>query len=418
MRISVKTNGFTQDSCEALPNSTVGLDIVSRAPYYHTFKGVVKDASCLADAAVENTCWKRTALLSGVQIAVGSLAANLEDVHTVTTTTSATGEFSISVPVTVYSVGLEATVNVSKAGFYRRSEQSKIYTKEETNLGIIYMYPLQQASSSVSGQVVDTQQNLPLSNSFVQLMHLTTRQIIKSVTTGDDGTFTFANVAPATYKLIGNKTGYVSNTFKPVEYNNQGVLIYLSPKMHQVNDLRLVMGWGTAPPAAYDMDLHVEFLVTWDGPAKGRKCSVTWDRTICGDVKYDIDNVRGGQYGTETITLHSVLGFILPTVYTVYVNNYQSIAPTEISGTKVELLSNEGNVFTIHTPPPDTPDLFANPPQDTPFSGKYRPETKYLRMMCIDTRNGKVSARSALEYSSHPPALLDNCDFSDQAAWE
>ena len=50
--------------------------------------------------------------------------------------------------------------------------------------------------------------------------------------------------------------------------------------------------------------------------------------------------------GTETITL----GEMQPTVYTLYVNNYQSLAATELAQVRVDIMGNTGTLMTVREP--------------------------------------------------------------------
>jgi len=377
------------------------IRVKSTSPAKQTWTGVVKDAKCLTelDSNGQNTCWQENMVLSGVALT----ASQAIDGTTASTVTAADGTFSIELPVSVQSVNKVATLDFSKSTYKLNSVRSEMFPGMSTNLQDVYIFPVAAPTSLIKGKVVDTQKNnaLPATVALID----STGSVIQTVTAAaSSGEFTFNSVLSGIYSIKGSATGFMDNTVAEVAYNAEGVLVALSPALEHPGDIRAVLLWGKSGPAPNDMDLHTEFIVTREGASQGSKCSVTWNRLKCSGASYDIDNMQGGQYGTETITL----GEMQPTVYTLYVNNYQSLAATELAQVRVDIMGNTGTLMTVREPQASDTSVYKTPP--SAFDGKYRPESKYLRIACIDTRNPEqVVVRQALQYTKDPPELLTNC---------
>jgi len=113
-------------------------------------------------------------------------------------TTNASGQYTISsVPVGTYSV------TASKSGYTPQTVTGVVVQQNQTTT-VNFSLPPGPTTGTIAGTVKDNSNN-PLSGATVQ-----TTSGGYSTTTAGDGTYTLANVAPATYTVQASKTGYLT----------------------------------------------------------------------------------------------------------------------------------------------------------------------------------------------------------------
>jgi hypothetical protein len=89
--------------------------------------------------------------------------------------------------------------------------------------------------------------------------------------------------------------------------------IPMTPLVEQ-GQIRLVLSWPDSPA---DLDIHSIFLVS-----ARNKCEVFFGKKECLGVDLDVDNLKGGKNGVETITIRELGKYI----YTFTVHRYVDIS--------------------------------------------------------------------------------------------
>jgi hypothetical protein len=85
--------------------------------------------------------------------------------------------------------------------------------------------------------------------------------------------------------------------------------------------LRFVLAWPDAPA---DLDLHAIFKIS-----RLSKCEVFFGKKICGGVDLDVDNLRGGKNGVETITIRDLGQYVYTFAVHRYLDNTNGISKGE-----------------------------------------------------------------------------------------
>lgn len=88
----------------------------------------------------------------------------------------------------------------------------------------------------------------------------------------------------------------------------------------QTGQIRFVLTWPNSPA---DLDIHGLFLVS-----PRNKCEVFFGKRECLGVDLDVDNLKGGKNGVETITIHDLGKY----TYTISVHKYVDISGGISSG--------------------------------------------------------------------------------------
>jgi hypothetical protein len=383
------------------PGTFATLTMVSHAMSYHSLSGVVKDGACLsvADTAGGSSCWKSSYNLAGVTVT----ATQADDATTAYATSNLLGQFYVQLPISVDSLGKKATVTVAKGGFGASSWEETM-TAGQTLMGDVYIFATGSSiASTITGKLIDTQKNEPIVKVDVKLKDLS-GNVVSTKQSGAEGEFSFATTA-GIYNLEASGIGFLPNRLDDIAFNTKDAVLALSPAIEK-NNVRFVLQWGKSPPAASDLDLHVEFIITDEGDSEGDKCSVTWNRRECSGVTYDIDNMQGGQYGTETITLKN----LQKTIYTVYVQNYDESAATELSSVRVDAMNSGGTVLTVTSPPASATSKYQDKTAAA-FTGEYRESSHYLTMICVDNRDDTgIKIVPAVMYTKEPPKMFTTCN--------
>jgi hypothetical protein len=280
--------------------------------------------------------------------------------------------------------------------------------------------------------------------------------VLLATTTTDTetGEFRFENLEPGDYLVSVSSPNFFTVNYTHAAWNAKGVNVNLSPVIAN-NDIRVTMSWGHWPVAPKDMDLHVSFR-----PSADANCNVHFATPSCGYAHQDVDVIVGGQNGAETITIQRAL----PTIYTVYANNYNGdISPgsqgwrgrsqfderdgvtlltqplqsdinegtiyfgmdaslfdavpatgyaTETSGAEVTVYSKEGRLAKTRVPShpedPDSAHYYRDKPA-TAFDGGYRPESRYIRLLCMDFTGPSPKIYKVPQFSSTPPKTMTSC---------
>jgi len=269
--------------------------------------------------------------------------------------------------------------------------------------------------------------------------------ILLKTTTADKqtGEYRFDDLSPGQYTVRASASGFLTANSSHASWNDKGVNLALSPVVHG-DELRVVLTWETYPnPGTKDMDLHMLFR-----PQPKDNCDVHFAWMKCGWSALDVDNVAGGQNGAETITIHKPVS----TVYTIFLdnfngdlnawrgrNNWDATTPledernqahwlgidpaefdfvpasgwaTELSGSTVRVLSKTGELVSIRVPShpedPDSAHYYRDKPA-TAFDGGYRPESRYIRLLCMDFTGPSPKIYKVPQFSSTPPTAMDSC---------
>ncbi|GMU21568.1 MAG: hypothetical protein AMXMBFR13_16610 [Phycisphaerae bacterium] len=152
-------------------------------------------------------------LTPAVSTAVGTFSGTVKDTSnnpisgatvsttpaTATVTTNGSGVYTISnVPVGTYNI------TASQVGYTAQTQTNKTITSGQTTT-VNFNLASGPTTGTISGIIRDTSNN-PLSGALVE-----TTTGGYSTTTAANGTYTLANVNPATYTVRASKTGYVTN---------------------------------------------------------------------------------------------------------------------------------------------------------------------------------------------------------------
>jgi len=299
----------------------------------------------------------------------------------------------------------------------------------------------------IYGKVMDALTNWELEEAVVVLHTQNGDKNSKThtLTTDWEGKFEFGPLAPGVYRLKVTREGYSTVAMQDLQWNTHGLAVVMSPQLTK-SQVRLVMTWSEYPaPGSKDMDIHLMFRPSSDGD-----CDVHWSWMNCGHATLDRDNVKGGQNGAETITIDKPL----KTVYTVYVDNYlgdlnewrdrstygfdtpraseiddgQWMSPeipasafdavplsgwaTELAGTTLTVYDKDRQLIVMKAPShpedPATEQLYRDKPA-TKYDGSYRPEARYVRLLCLDFTGSTPKMYKVPQFSSTPPKMMERC---------
>jgi len=137
----------------------------------------------------------------------------------------------------------------------------------------------------------------------------------------------------------------------------------------------------------------------------GGNCHIYYANMRCGEASLDRDNVRGGQYGGETLTMNDVY----ETIYTVYVHCYSCFRENlalEDSGLTVKTFTAAGQVSEVSLPDPTDVSNYEEYPAAP--DGEYH-GVAYLRLFCIDASVSPPAIHSATAYSMGTPTACTSC---------
>jgi len=153
----------------------------------------------------------------------------------------------------------------------------------------------------VRGSVVSCLDGRPVSGATVDL--LTTPQ---QVMTGTSGTFQFEPISPQSFQLRATAEGFITSTISgslAAGDEEANVTVAICPSTGQPDTLRVVLTWGSGPPAPRDLDSHLR------GPAPnvfvdGQPVDyhVFFGRRNVGFALLDLDDTSFAGPETTTVT--------------------------------------------------------------------------------------------------------------------
>ena len=301
------------------------------------------------------------------------------------------------------------------------------------------------APASITGSVRSATTNSRLSDAVVSLIS-SNGIVVETANTGWSGEFSFSSLVPGIYTVKAVVPDHMVATKTSVPWNEQGIVLMVSPKMESSTSVRFVMTWSSYPKqGTKDMDMHLLFRPTPD-----TDCDVNFMLMKCGYSRLDVDNIQGGQNGAETITIEKPL----KTVYTLFLDNYsgdlktwrgrsqynadtplqaeindaawmwpaipasdfEGVPPsgwaTEMSGAKVSVLHGDGEIISVKVPShpevPGSQELYRDK-SNVPFDGGYRHISRYVRMLCIDFRGAVPRIYKVPQFSASPPVTMASC---------
>jgi hypothetical protein len=236
--------------------------------------------------------------------------------------------------------------------------------------------------------------------------------------------YTFVDVPPGVYTLTCSGVDLFNSSTHVVSNGDDTpdlAQTILTPPALEGNNITAVLTWDASPPIGMtttDLDIHLQFQATGTSLIAGTdgsqvenngNCHVFYQNMECGASTLDRDNVQGGQYGGETISL----GDVYESIYTFYAHCYSCYAENkalEDSGLSVKLFSSLGQIKEIKLPNP-SPDNYNTRPT-TSHDGTYR-GVGYFRLFCIDASVSPPAVHSAVRYYQGTPVKCDSCPCED-----
>lgn len=247
---------------------------------------------------------------TGSGLAGATVTAILGSVVTATSTTSAQGTYSLTLPL-----GTGYRLSVTAAGFTSAGVLGVDVGPTTTNAPAVPLAPSGSLPGTITGTARSATTGLALGAGVAVELRPDVNNLSGTVTaatqTITSGQFLFANVAPGTYTLVARAPGFSNGTATAVSLSGSSSTqdVLLSPTL-AAGAVRIVLTWGNQPP---DLDAHLTY------PAGSGRGWVYFEQAgTCGvdPVCLDVDQQQG--FGPETITISSVS----PGVYRYYVNNF------------------------------------------------------------------------------------------------
>jgi hypothetical protein len=296
-----------------------------------TLRGVVRDG--VTNAGV-----------SGVSLAfVSSTGAALG-----TATTSASGEYSISLPAGA------VTANVSVTGYVSTTLSATIIANSTIQADNVLFAQNVAGTGTMTGRITNALTGGGLPGATLRIRagaNTTTGTVISTVTTGTTGDYTFT-AASGTYTCEISLTGFVTTTFVCVSVGGRTIAnqnASVSPVLSG-SDLRIVLTWGATPS---DLDSHLT------GPTTGTsRFHVYYSTPTTTGVKLDVDDTTS--YGPETITVSQ----FLPGVYRYSVHDFSNRSSTTStvmsnqSNAQVKVFQGSTQIATFNVPSGQTGNLW------------------------------------------------------------
>jgi len=392
-------------------------------------------------------CWDPQYWLKGMQVLLRNPVDNLN----LTTCTDNYGMLKASLPFSRVAYGQKLEVQLNPGSSRRSITPNMTMVHYGTGLaaerflvpmegsmghmGVCVSFPATMSTGTLRGKVVSAMNNRAM-NAKVHLVDVTSHKTIAQANVQKEwperGKFEFKSVPVGLYnvksettdKVGSSNVGYVEA--EKIVLWNQEVTLPMSPAMTG-RGLRVVLGWNESPPAPKDLDLHTVF----SADASGQSCHVYFGRRKCAGAELDVDNVRGGQHGSETITLTEVRR----TVYTFYMHNWHGdvsggSASTESSGAYISVYTSAGRIAETYMPPPYEADSYHGGASVPSYNGQYRDHSKYVHVLCVDARGSSPQVRtialtqpyfipgnSPASHWDHSLIAPDECGLLLRAAW-
>lgn len=179
---------------------------------------------------------------------------------------------------------------------------------------------------AITGRVVDATNNRPIARATVRLSPPG-----RSTTTDSDGRFSFTELAPGTYTVSAEVSGFSasSRSVNCEAGRTAEVVLALSP----LGNWRIVLTWGRDPE---DLDSHLwtpDGEHIWYGHMAGRNADL------------DVDDTTS--FGPETITIRK----LVEGTYVYAIKHYSGSGTLAGSGAKVDVFNPTGLVRSFTNPP-------------------------------------------------------------------
>jgi hypothetical protein len=152
-------------------------------------------------------------------------------------------------------------VELSKDGFHPlKFKDIAVGSDRVTALGKIQLL---DDSKSGKGDITITLKDIlseaGIRNATLELFHYLDEDAIKTVTTDMDGTGVFTDIIAGAYFVTAQGSGYHKATFSVAAHDGADPEIKtLEPKMDSIDEIRLVLSWGSPnPDPALDLDSHL-----------------------------------------------------------------------------------------------------------------------------------------------------------------
>ncbi|HNH07915.1 MAG TPA: carboxypeptidase regulatory-like domain-containing protein, partial [Leptospiraceae bacterium] len=262
-------------------------------------------------------------------------------------------------------------IKFASAGYVPVEGIITVQSGATTNFDIVTMIPGSQAPASISGRLLNAQNNTAITTGLTVRIRPgvgvtsgpyaldSSNATIGAVTSAADGSYVIPNVPAGNYTVEVSGTGYAT-TYQTVisagaNSANQNILV--SPVLG-ATEVRIVLSWNATPR---DVDSHLEFdagpynQVVWN--QKNRLCSnATVEsakgssqplRTDICDLTLDYDVVTG--YGPETVTMKNTVWTKPRRGYSLY--NWSNEASLSTSGSTVKVYKSTGLVRTYNVGP-------------------------------------------------------------------
>lgn len=286
--------------------------------------------------------------------------------------TSGTSVFSNVPNYSIFSVNPGTwKIKFASAGYVPVEGIITVQSGATTNFDIVTMIPGSQAPASISGRLLNAQNNTAITTGLTVRIRPgvgvtsgpyaldSSNATIGAVTSAADGSYVIPNVPAGNYTIEVSGTGYAT-TYQTVisagaNSANQNILV--SPVLG-ATEVRIVLSWNATPR---DVDSHLEFgsgsteQVVWN--QKNRLCSnATVEaakgssqplRTDICDLTLDYDVVTG--YGPETVTMKNTVWNKPRRGYSLY--NWSNEASLSTSGSTVKVYKATGLVRTYNVGP-------------------------------------------------------------------
>jgi hypothetical protein len=299
------------------------------------------------------------------------LAKTLEAAVTMTATTDASGNFSIT--------GLEAGTNYYfefvMSGFAVFTYYNVVPTPTALVLETVRPIPVawQTQTATVSGKVKNASTSAGLPNMTVKIragINNRTGSITATTTTDSTGAYSFANLAAGTYTgevtcNIGT-TAIITSYFTLVSFpgntaanSNQDLPVTTPLSSTGPGQYRIVLNWGndpndldshlTGPTATTGTRFHTAYYAD-DYPAGSATNDPTNGFRIAGpgtEVVLDVDNtMHGTDNGPETTTI------VVPRTgtYKFYVHHFSGSSTISASGAQVKVYKGSALLATFNPP--------------------------------------------------------------------
>lgn len=289
---------------------------------------------------------------SGEPVSDANVRISKDGLVVATAKSSASGEFSVSVPDGTF------LVEVRKGGYVPFSSYESVENAQTTYMQTIQLNP-GVGFGGFWGKITDAVTGEPISGVTLQLRsgwnNTSHGDILRTLTTDSNGSFVYQTtdifgvalgLASGNYTLVARRNGYLETSFNIVVLPGStdahpAQNATMSPTMVAEDTYRIVLTWEENPR---DLDSHVVGTLS-DGSAfhvyYSDKSQYDGDLEVCN---LDYDDVSS--YGPETITLNTNTA----EPYYYYVHHFSGNGTISTSGAKVTVYHGADPVRTFNVP--------------------------------------------------------------------